>query len=108
MLTLSSHKNIHIVHSSCLPVFQLKFLAKELLKRGANLEAKDADIENDNAVKRSLEDLMTSGSNISDDEVREKIWELSPSRYAARLILVIPLLFLDPHTCLQCSQNVQA
>ena len=67
-----------------------------------------ADIENDNSVKRTLEDLMTSGSNISDDEVREKIWELSPSRYAARLILFIALLSLDPHTCLQCSQNVQA
>ena len=46
-----------------------------------------ADIENDNSVKRTLEDVMTSGSNISDDEVSEKFWELSPLRYAARLIL---------------------
>ena len=53
--------------------------------------AEHADMENDNSVKRSLEDLMTSDSNINDDEVREKIWELSPSRYAARLILFIPL-----------------
>ena len=68
----------------------------------------DIENENDNSVKRSLEDLLASSSNISDDEVREKIWELSPSRYAARLILFIPLLSLDPHTCLQCSQNVQA
>ena len=53
--------------------------------------SKHADIENDTSVKRSLEDLMTSDSNVSDDEVREKIWDLSPLRYAARLILFIPL-----------------
>ena len=72
------------------------------------IQSEYVDIENENSVKSSLEDLMSSGRNISDDEVREKIWELSPSRYAARLILFIPLLSLDPHTCLQCSQNVQA
>ena len=69
-----------------------------------------ADIENNNSVVRTLEDAITSGSNISDDEVREKIWELSRLRYTARLILCIALLSPDPHTCncLQCSQNVQA
>ena len=69
-----------------------------------------ADIENNNSVIRTLEDAITSGSNISDDEVREKIWELSRLRYTARLILCIALLPPDPHTCncLQCSQNVQA
>ena len=69
-----------------------------------------ADIENNNSVIRTLEDAITSGSNISDDEVREKIWELSRLRYTARLILCIALLSPDPHTCncLQCSQSVQA
>ncbi len=97
---------------------------KFLMEKGADAMAEDldgntpvdivltqsehVDIENDNSVKRRLEDLMTSGSNISDDVVRERIWELSPSRYAARLILFIALLSLNPHTCLQCSQNVQA
>ena len=97
---------------------------KFLMEKGADAMAEDldgntpvdivltqsehVDIENDSSVKRRLEDLMTSGSNISDDVVRERIWELSPSRYAARLILFIALLSLNPHTCLQCSQNVQA
>ena len=96
---------------------------KFLLEKKADVMAKDldgntpvdivltqsehVDIENDSSVKRRLEDLMTSGSNISDDEVRERIWELSPSRYTARLILFIALLSLDPHTCLQCTRNVQ-